>query len=150
MLEDSVGRLTGRINQLRTDQSRLELQSSEQELQPLEAMLETQQAQVQRIELELAETAKQMGLVREDNEALTKRLDERRRDAQHLGGRLASLEALQQAALGQGGEEQAFLEDLGLSGLPRVGERLKVQAGWEVAVEAVLGDTCRRLSPMTS
>ena len=145
MLEDSIGRLTGRINQLKTDQSQLEQQSAEQELKPLEAMLETQQAQVQRIESELAEITKQMSVVREDNDSLTKRLDERRRDAQHLGGRLASLEALQQAALGQGGEEQAFLEDLGLSALPRVGERLKVQAGWEVAVEAVLGDTLQAI-----
>ena len=46
----------------------------------------------------------QMSVVREDNDSLIKRLDERRRDAQHLGGRLASLEALQQAALGQGGK----------------------------------------------
>ena len=145
MLEDSIGRLTGRINQLKTDQSQLEQQSAEQELKPLEAMLETQQAQVQRIESELAEITKQMSVVREDNESLTKRLDERRRDAQHLGGRLASLEALQQAALGQGGEEQGFLENLGLSALPRVGERLKVQAGWEVAVEAVLGDTLQAI-----
>ncbi len=145
MLEDSIGRLTGRINQLKIDQSQLEQQSAEQELKPLEAMLETQQAQVQRIESELAEITKQMSVVREDNDSLTKRLDERRRDAQHLGGRLASLEALQQAALGQGGEEQAFLEDLGLSALPRVGERLKVQAGWEVAVEAVLGDTLQAI-----
>ena len=93
MLEDSIGRLTGRINQLKTDQSQLEQQSAEQELKPLEAMLETQQAQVQRIESELAEITKQMSVVREDNDSLTKRLDERRRDAQHLGGRLASLEA---------------------------------------------------------
>ena len=42
-------------------------------------------------------------------------------------------------------EEQAFLEDLGLSAPPRVGERLKVQAGWEVAVEAVLGDTLQAI-----
>jgi len=145
MLEDSIGRLTGRITQLQGDQARLTEQSVEGEIKPLEAMLETQQSQVGRIESELSDLTRQIAQAREENEITVRTLDEKRRDAQHLSGRLASLEALQQAALGQGGEESAFLEEIGLGGQPRVGERLKVQSGWDVAVEVVLGETLQAI-----
>lgn len=65
---------------------------------------------------------------------------ELRKQAQAQRGRLGSLEALQHAALGQ--EKGAALEWLRAQGLhdaPRLGERLRVEAGWETAVETVLG-----------
>ncbi len=56
-----------------------------------------------------------------------------------MGGRLASLEALQQAALG--GASGALAEALtssGLGGASRLGLALQVETGWERAVETVL------------
>jgi chromosome segregation protein len=67
------------------------------------------------------------------------RLAELRKQEQQLRGRLASLEALQHAALGDDQpERRALLERLGLVGVSRLGEVLKVDAGWEAAVETVL------------
>ena len=66
-------------------------------------------------------------------------LNEARTELQGLRGRLASLEALQHAALGQ--EKSAaheWLERLGLDKSRRLGEVLDVDAGWETAVETVL------------
>jgi len=67
-------------------------------------------------------------------------LAEVRKSAQAAKGRMASLEALQHAALGQ--EKSGALEWLksqGLADLPRLGEVLEVEPGWETAVETVLG-----------
>jgi chromosome segregation protein len=67
-------------------------------------------------------------------------LNEARQQLQTARGRQASLEALQHAALGQ--EESAasgWLSRLGLDKSRRLGESLQVEAGWETAVETVLG-----------
>ena len=67
-------------------------------------------------------------------------LSEARTELQRVRGRLASLEALQHAALGQ--EKSAaseWLAKLGLDKARRLGETLQVQSGWETAVETVLG-----------
>ena len=67
-------------------------------------------------------------------------LNEARTELQRLRGRLASLEALQHAALGQ--EKSAagdWLAQWGLDKSRRVGEALQVDEGWENAVETVLG-----------
>ncbi|MBP1475913.1 chromosome segregation protein SMC [Frateuria sp. MAH-13] len=66
-------------------------------------------------------------------------LNEARQQLQSARGRLASLEALQHAALGQ--EESAasgWLASLGLDKARRLGEAVQVDAGWESAAETVL------------
>ncbi len=56
-------------------------------------------------------------------------------------GRLSSLEALQQAALGKTDKPvQQWLERRGLADKQRFAEQLDVATGWETAVETVLGD----------
>lgn len=66
-------------------------------------------------------------------------LNETRQHLQSLRGRLASLEALQHAALGQEkSPATTWLERLGLDKAQRLGAVLDVDTGWERAVEAVL------------
>ncbi|WP_296261035.1 MULTISPECIES: chromosome segregation protein SMC [unclassified Pseudomonas] len=60
-------------------------------------------------------------------------------DLQRLNGRIASLEALQQAALDPGTGTAEWLHAQHLSERPRLAEGLRVEAGWELAVETVLG-----------
>jgi chromosome segregation protein len=63
-----------------------------------------------------------------------------RREMQDAEGRIVSLEALQRAALGQGqGKVVDWLKSRGLDGSPRLARQLSVDAGWERAVETVLG-----------
>ncbi|MFA5493451.1 MAG: chromosome segregation protein SMC [Porticoccaceae bacterium] len=59
---------------------------------------------------------------------------------QALKGRQASLDALQQAALEDHGEEREWLDGQSLTTAPRLAETLEVEPGWEVAVETVLGN----------
>ncbi|MEK1942471.1 MAG: chromosome segregation protein SMC, partial [Pseudomonas sp.] len=60
-------------------------------------------------------------------------------ELQRLNGRLASLEALQQAALDPGKGTAEWLREQHLNDRPRLAEGLRVEAGWELAVETVLG-----------
>ena len=67
-------------------------------------------------------------------------LEAARSQVQELRHQLASLQAAQDAALGQDVQEaESWIEAQGLSQAQRVGEHLAVVPGWERAIEAVLG-----------
>jgi chromosome segregation protein len=79
------------------------------------------------------------GLQERQGEAQREQADVRKQ-LQAARGRLASLEALQHAALGQEqGAGREWLRRHGLDQAARVGERLQVEPGWETAVETALG-----------
>ncbi|MGB5210174.1 MAG: chromosome segregation protein SMC [Gammaproteobacteria bacterium] len=94
-----------------------------------------------------AELDARMGVVRseierlrEQDEAAASALHTTRGNLQQARGELASLEALQEAALGRrGGSVADWLEGRGLQDRPRLAEKLTVDTGWERAVETVLG-----------
>ena len=78
--------------------------------------------------------------LREKDRADAARLGALRGQLQKALGHLASLDALQQAALGQqGGSVSDWLESHGLKESPRVAQQITVATGWERAVETVLG-----------
>ena len=140
LLEDSLQRLNQRLKTVGDDKTRLSEQAVAEEISPLEAMIETQEAQVSRIQAEFDGLASQLQSQRVQNEQLSRTLNEQRSEMQHLAGRRAALDALQQAALGQAGDDTAWVSEQGLESALRVGASLEVEAGWEDAVEAVLGD----------
>ncbi len=64
-----------------------------------------------------------------------------RSEHQALTGRLASLEALQQAGLGKDKHKTTqWLDKHGLSQNKRLAESLQIESGWEKALETVLGN----------
>ncbi|MGB8715732.1 MAG: chromosome segregation protein SMC [Rhodanobacteraceae bacterium] len=74
-----------------------------------------------------------------EQRALEERLAEARQRLSTGRGRLASLEALQSAALGRDQNSATeWLESQGLDASRRLGSVLDVNAGWETAVETVL------------
>jgi chromosome segregation protein SMC, common bacterial type len=107
----------------------------EQELAELVLSLEAKQEQSQA-------AAEQVQTLRERERELAAELDDWRGRHQLARGRQASLEALQQAALGRGkNQSNQWLESAGLAGNPRLADRIKVMAGWEKAVETILAQT---------
>ena len=67
-------------------------------------------------------------------------LHERRERLEAMSGRLASLDALQQAALArESGEAAEWLEANGLERQPRLAQLIEVEPDWAYAVECVLG-----------
>jgi len=89
----------------------------------------------------LSTTLERLQSARERERRLGSQLDAAKADAQQARGRLVSLEALQQAALGQAqGRVVEWLAGHGLADRPRLAQQLEVERGWERAVETVLGD----------
>jgi len=99
--------------------------------------LRGQQAQAERAAGEQREAVRAQ---RESLDTLGARLDADRQAHREARGRLASLQALQQDALGkQPGASLRWLERQGIEGRPRLAEDLEVEPGWELALELVLG-----------
>ena len=98
------------------------------------------QAEVERLgtALEQAKSESEQSAASLNTEQST--LAQFRQGLQAVRGRLASLETLQHAALGQDRKDLvAWLERQGLAAAPRLGALLKVDEGWTSAVESVLG-----------
>ncbi|ROR32251.1 chromosome segregation protein SMC [Inmirania thermothiophila] len=91
-------------------------------------------------EARLEESGRGLAAARRRGDEAAEALHRARSELQRLRGRLASLEALQQAALGRGdGAVRGWVERAGLAEAPRLAEALEVDPGWEQAVETVLG-----------
>lgn len=89
----------------------------------------------------LTDITEKIQKLREQDVKLTRLVDERRNVLQASQSRLASLEAVQMAALGQSDEAiQSWLDASDIDGTSRVAHSLEVEAGWERAVETVLGE----------
>ncbi len=116
------------VEQFNDDISELEKENTERS-----GNLEQQQAR-------LDNTKEQIFQLRTHNEGLAQDTDDVRGRLQNLQGRLSSLEALQQSALGQSDDKVTqWLEDHNLKDAPRLVQKLEVENGWETAVETVMG-----------
>jgi chromosome segregation protein len=89
---------------------------------------------------ELSECLSELATARERDRGQTERLNAVRARWQQALGRQVSAEALQQAALGRvSGKVTQWLKSQALDANPRVAQQLRVEHGWEKAVETVLG-----------
>ncbi len=141
-VDQALNRQTTRLGALQGEIDRLSGMTTGQEIAPLEAMQETQEEQLGRIEAETAELGAKIEQQRQQNVVGASELDRQRSLLQGTLGRRASLEALQQAALGQQDDDVvAWLDSHGLAQNPRLAERLSVDDDWVQAVETVLGDS---------
>jgi len=89
--------------------------------------------------VEIENSRKQLLSLRENAQQLTGELNAKQMQQQKLEGRLTSLEALQQSALGQDQEQAVkWLKRVGLSENLRLAQQIKVEPKWTQAVEMVL------------
>ena len=143
-----------RIEQLENQQRRLLQQRERQEVEQAHlaqvqppVALETlaQQAAAsrdagQRATDELQELLAELTLTRDREREQAQSLNALRVRWQQALGSQVSTEALQQAALGKAsGKISQWLKTQSLDGQPRVAQQLRVERGWERAVETVLG-----------
>ncbi|MBK1723401.1 chromosome segregation protein SMC [Thiocystis violacea] len=129
-VEEEIGRLqsadvTARFEELSEQEGLLDAQRAEQEARQQEAV---------------AALAGRDEALRQ----LADTLDALRTQVQEAKGRLASLTALQDAAMADTDAERArWLAEHGLADAPRLVDHLEVDPGWERAVETLLGDALR-------
>jgi chromosome segregation protein len=127
-----------KIAEAQSDASPEELKARHDELSEQE--LRKRQARDE-FDRHLTDIADKIRKLREQDQKLTHLVDERHAAVQQASGKFASLEATQQAALGQGDSGiKSWMESAGLEKNHRVAQKLNVHDGWEKAVETVLGD----------
>jgi chromosome segregation protein len=127
-----------KIDEARSDESPDDLRAQHEEL-----VVQEQRKRQSRDEFErhLADVAEKVRKLREQDQKLTRLVEERRAALQATESKYASLEALQKAALGEGDDGvKEWLSGSGLDQNKRVAQTLDVDSGWEKAVETVLGD----------
>lgn len=139
-LEQQANQQRQRLQRLEEEQKMLSTDALEDEV----AMLREQQAedemQAAGLQEQVSDCLNRIGVQREQNNQTSAELDRLRAELHSRRGRHASLEALQQAALGKRqGAVTAWLERQGLAGAQRLAQGLTVEHGWERAVETVLG-----------
>ena len=109
----------------------------------LARQIEDAARRVDALRADLAANTEALAGAREDRSLRERARDDARSEVQRVRGELASLVAVQRAAVGKtpdASESGRWLREHDLGDAPRLGERLGVSPGWESAVEAVLGD----------
>ena len=128
--------LVSRRDRLRMEQNGLN--------RPDEEAITRKSDELARRELETAEREEQLAALEEalptataERDAAQGTLQSQTREAHELEARISALKDLQEKVQ-RSGKLQPWLEKHELAGLPRLWQRLHVEAGWETAIEAVL------------
>jgi chromosome segregation protein len=129
-----------RREQLAAERSGLDLAALAEAFAGIQSQHDQQKAALDGMAAEVEARKHAVTELQDQQRSAQSELAEVRKQAQEKRGRLSSLETLQHAALGQEqGAAVEWLRQRGLDSAARVGEKLVVEAGWENAVEAALG-----------
>jgi len=140
-LDGQIARMAERHKRLQEERARLAAEAGDEDLGALELELGRARELEQNTQVRDVAVRDEIAALRTEDQRLVAQLDEGRSALQTLRGTLASLEALQEAALGRRGSRVAeWLGGQGLAERPRLAEKLSVEPGWETAVETVLGN----------
>ena len=143
-LEQSIDRALERRKRLLEEQNRLaEMPSSTASTD--EQQLEALEREVDELKSDLS-SSDEVAVCRQSIAENQSELDQLRGELQTAQGKLASLEALQQAALGQDNPKlNEWLQAKGFDNQLRLAEGLRIDSGWELAVESVLGESLQAI-----
>ncbi|AVD91450.1 chromosome segregation protein SMC [Pseudomonas sp. SWI36] len=138
-LETSLERQAERQRKLVEEREQLGSDPQDAAMLELAEQLASSEMLLEELQLSEEQVIERLESAREQLQQATQAQQQAQGDLQRLGGRLASLEALQQAALEPGAGAAQWLHGQGLEQQPRLAEGLRVEPGWELAVETVLG-----------
>ena len=138
-LEHSLERLAERQRRLGEELHLLAAEPEDAAILQLDEDLAARDMKLEELHLSEEQTVESLELLRAQLQRASQAQQQAQGELQRLNGRLASLEALQQAALDPDTGTAQWLRDHGLAEEPRLAEGLQVEPGWELAVETVLG-----------
>lgn len=139
--------LNERLRTIQEEQANLGEQSLDEELQTLQARGQELAARETELQTALQAGLEAMAEQRTLNSGLAAQQDDLRESLQSARARLATLQSVQKAAYGGENEHVcAWIDAHGLADAPRLAQQLEVEAGWEKAVEAVLGHYLEAIS----
>ena len=139
-LERHMQQLDERLRRMDDEQQSLGGQSLGRELQQKAQACEVQETGLTGIQAALDNAVRRIADVRGGLEQREQELSALQSVHHDTRGQLASLETLQQAALGQRSEQvTGWLRSSGLQGAQRLAQEIQAESGWEHAVETALG-----------
>jgi len=139
-LERHLTQLMQRRERLEQERKQLDSQALEREITELESTAAERQQTANNLQEQLEALRTRIDELRESTRSQQRDLNQAQGEQQDIRGRLSSLQALQQAALGENeGEIKHWLDAQGLGDAPRLAKQLDVDSGWERAVETALG-----------
>ncbi len=139
-LERQLNQLKQRQERIEQEQRQLDSAALEREIEELEQRAAERQQAATALQEQLEALRARIDELRESTRNQQRELNQAQGEQQDIRGRLASLQALQQAALGENeGEVRQWLQAQGLEDAPRLAKQLDVDSGWERAVETALG-----------
>lgn len=139
-LEKHVQQLKQRQEKVEEEKRKVVGDDLEIELEQLREQSETAEMKKSEMQDRVSDVIEKIRNQREKSTQFGRDEDDLRRQLNESRGRLASLEALQKAALGKNANAvSGWLEKHGLSNNSRLAENIEVDAGWEKAAETVLG-----------
>ena len=139
-LEQQIQTLRNRAQRTKEMQSKIEFEPLIQEISEYQAQQENLQATLEELTEAKKQQQQQIYDRRNDLDAKRRVLQQQQQLIQQKTGRLASLEALQQAALGHDQTDlDAWLDENQLTNNLRLGAILTVDSKWQLAVETVMG-----------
>lgn len=144
--EDRLTRLKDQLGRTREQRATLDLIRYSADTEASAKVAQTAAADEQHAQSALTVAREDVEHARTHQAQVARQLHERRTALQQLQGQQASLRALQEDALGSNAAEAAqWLGQHNLEDAPRLAESLQVDAGWEQAVETLLGDALEML-----
>ena len=138
-LEQSLERLAERRRRLDEERASLAGDPEDAELSELSEQLALGELGLEELAMAQEQSDQQLEQLREQIQQANRGEQHAQGELQRLNGRIASLEALQQAAMDPGKGVSEWLQEQGLDQRPRLADGLRVEPGWELAVETVLG-----------
>ena len=140
-LESHISRYSKRLEDTRNEIEQLKSSPMENALLEVAQELSIAEEQANRLDEDVSQAADKINQLRQEQRQHNQKLDTTRIELRGLESRKIALEALQSAALGADNEGAVdWLKNNGLSDKPRLAQSLKVDSGWEVAAETVLGE----------
>ncbi|WP_432745953.1 chromosome segregation protein SMC [Methylobacter sp. G7] len=139
-LENQNRQLQIRLDKLHGERSELESNDLQSEIESLDSGIEIIETQREELHQQLEDRHQQIRELRQQVKRYHEALHTRRSEMQSVKGKITSLELLQQHAMGKDNKQlSAWLASVDLVENRRLAEFLDVQAGWDTAVETVLG-----------
>ncbi|QGX41444.1 chromosome segregation protein SMC [Permianibacter aggregans] len=144
--ETVLARIGQRHQRIQQEIDGLNAQPGNDELLALEEKLAETEMRADEVRDRHAQGVERINRLRQERQELTAQIDAARNELNQLRGKKVALESLQQAA--QGANDEPFVQWLqrhNLNNVPRLSDQLRIEAGWETALEAVLGDQLQAL-----
>lgn len=144
-LRTNIQQLQQRISNLSHEQEQLCASVAGQTTTDLQEQLAELEEQLAELQLHQETSSEQQQQQRQRIKELQQQRHEQQTQLQRCQGQISALQALQQDAVQSTAELQNWLSEQQLSQAPRLADVLRVESGWERAVESVLGEDVHAL-----